>query len=148
MDCSERQGDNYGWLLSSDCVTRLGTMSHSLPAAWPRTARRCTLPPAPGLVWSEVESKKSIFLRPAFRSLSPPPGPGTGVGEVVFPGCGGHMCGVMCSLYICMELCIKTWECPHTYLLELETNLREGSIFTEKATTMAFSWCLLALLHY
>ena len=125
MDCSERQGDNYGWLLSSDCVTRLGTMSHSLPAAWPRTARRCTLPPAPGLVWSDVESKKSIFLRPAFRSLSPPPGPGTGVGAVVFPGRGGHMCGVMCSLYICMELCIKTWECPHTYLLDQETNLRE-----------------------
>ena len=105
-------------------------MSHSLPAAWPRTARRCTLPPAPGLVWSEVESKKSIFLRPAFRSLSP--GPGTGVGEVVFPGRAGHMCGVMCSLYICMDLCIKTWECPHTYLLlvELEMNLRENESFT------------------
>ena len=115
-------------------------MSHSLPAAWPRTARRCTLPPAPGLVWSEVESKKSIFLRPAFRSLSP--GPGTGVGEVVFPGRAGHMCGVMCSLYICMDLCIKTWECPHTYL-ELETKLREVFTITAKAHTRAYFLLLL-----
>ena len=61
MDCSERQGDNYGWLLSSDCVTRLGAMSHSLPAAWPRTARRCTLPPAQVWFGPRLKVKSRYF---------------------------------------------------------------------------------------